>query len=269
MEPQFLQLKRYLLGELDNEERADLDVKLLTDEEFAVSIELAEEDLIENYLDDLLTSDEVQRFEHHFLASAERLLQFRVSLQLREYSHGLSTQSTVDNTFFLTRFFAVFWRRPLIAAASVLALVIGIAAIYFLVGRGGPYAELQAEYATLNRQDLSNLEYYSGLASIVLMPGSTRGSGSNLKAPEGAPVSVFVRLALPIELRDDADLGVKVVRENAELLRFHPVRVYENAGGKEIRLLLPTKIFEKGNYRIEVAASGRVEAPVNYVFTLE
>src|SRR5262245_60156960 len=62
-------LVRYLLGgALPEEEQQDLEQRYFDDEAFFEEMELAEQELIDNYLSGRLTQDEQESFEKHYLA---------------------------------------------------------------------------------------------------------------------------------------------------------------------------------------------------------
>lgn len=249
----------------------ELDLKLLTDEEFGVDLDLAEEDLIEDYLDQSLTEDERTRFESIFLVSSERREQLDLSRQLRRYSKEVLENPVSKQKSFLDTLIALFSNARVIAYAAGAMIFLGAvaASVYFLAGRGGQFQELQSEYAAINRGDLSDLEKYRGLQTIELLPGSTRGSGQQLKIPGGSETSIFVRLAMPIEFRDQTDIDLRLIRETTQLMSFESVRAHGDSSGKEIRFLLPSKVLEKGAYRIDVMPTGQRESFVSYFFTVE
>ena len=271
MEKRDLQLRRYLLGGLEGETMVELDLKLLTDEEFGVDLELAEEELIEDYLDQSLTEDERTRFESIFLVPIERREQLGLSRQLRRYSKEVLENLVSKQKSFLDTLIALFSNARVTAYAAGAMIFLGAvsASVYFLAGRGGQVQKLQSEYAAINQGDLGDLEKYRGLQTIELLPGSTRGSGQQLKTPGGSETSIFVRLAMPIEFRDRTDIDLRLIRETTELMSFESVRAYGDSSGKEIRFLLPSKILEKGAYRIDVMPTGQRESFVSYFFTVE
>lgn len=66
------QIKRYLLGELSDEEQLHLEERLLEDAEYYTQLQLAEEDLADDYACGRLTQSEVKRFESYFMAAPQR-----------------------------------------------------------------------------------------------------------------------------------------------------------------------------------------------------
>ena len=74
---------RYLLGQLDPDEQAELDERAFVDDAFTEKVDLAADDLIDAYLSGDLGPDARQRFEVHFLASESRRERFRFIRALR------------------------------------------------------------------------------------------------------------------------------------------------------------------------------------------
>jgi hypothetical protein len=269
MEPEVLQLKRYLLGDLAEEQRGEYDLRILRDDEFGITVEFAEEDLIEQYLDHELTKNEMQKFENHFLSSPSRIQQFEVSRQLRHYAHDELARAIPDGKYLFPKvrnLFSGIW-APVYAIA--LLILIGAAAIYFWGGRRVEYQELQSQYLAENTRDFTNLEEFKDFKNIELLPGSPRSTGVKVLSAGETGESIFVRLLLPTEVKDRNDLKAEVIRENRVLMAFDALNVYETNSGKEVRLLLPSKIFKKGNYRIEVSPAGASKSAINYVLTVD
>jgi hypothetical protein len=66
------ELLRYLLGDLPEEEAERLDERSIVDDEFAVRLRIAEDDLVDAYARGRLTGDQLGRFEGFYLASPRR-----------------------------------------------------------------------------------------------------------------------------------------------------------------------------------------------------
>src|SRR5512133_1807767 len=65
-------IARYLLGELPEEQQAEIEDRAFADKQYLASITAVENDLIDEYVRNELRGVERQRFEKQFLASAER-----------------------------------------------------------------------------------------------------------------------------------------------------------------------------------------------------
>jgi anti-sigma factor RsiW len=78
-------LKQYLLGQLSQEEQRQLEVRLLNDQQFLVELLMAEDELIDEYLDGSLSEQDREKFEQHFLATTERREKLTFAKALRRY----------------------------------------------------------------------------------------------------------------------------------------------------------------------------------------
>src|SRR5262249_8061504 len=65
-------IRRFLLGELSAAEQEEIEIRLLADAELQTTVEIAEFDLIDDYVRGNLTEDEAGSFRWQFLNSSER-----------------------------------------------------------------------------------------------------------------------------------------------------------------------------------------------------
>ncbi|MDX2043554.1 MAG: hypothetical protein SF097_20220 [Acidobacteriota bacterium] len=65
-------LKRYLLGQLAEQQMREIEQRYLADEEFFNELLRVESDLIDQYTNGQFPPEERKQFEDHFLRSAER-----------------------------------------------------------------------------------------------------------------------------------------------------------------------------------------------------
>ena len=125
-------LKRYLLKDLSDENQINLiEQRLLFDNDFLEEIELAEDELIDEYLSGVLSQLEQSQFEKHFLCSTERQHKFKFARALKKYvqetappvkvpplKKGLSISASLSQV--------LGWQNPLAVAATAIALLIVI-----------------------------------------------------------------------------------------------------------------------------------------------
>ena len=80
------EIRKYLLGDIQAEnERRKIEERLMLDDDYFEEIEIQEDELIQDYVDDQLGTDERQRFEKHFLISEERWNKVKFARALRRY----------------------------------------------------------------------------------------------------------------------------------------------------------------------------------------
>jgi CHAT domain-containing protein/tetratricopeptide (TPR) repeat protein len=80
------QIMNYLLGNISEAEREQLEQRLLTDDDFFAQVERLESELADEYAQGQLSAEERQRFEEHFLRSEEGREQTAFAALLVEYA---------------------------------------------------------------------------------------------------------------------------------------------------------------------------------------
>ncbi|MET0553061.1 MAG: hypothetical protein ABW221_08490 [Vicinamibacteria bacterium] len=111
---------RYLLGELEPDEQAELDERAFVDDAWEAERDTAADELIEAYLTDALRPDQRQHFEVHFLASAAHRERFQLMRDLRT---ALARRAAVTPSA------AAPVRRSFVWAAAAAALLAALAAL--------------------------------------------------------------------------------------------------------------------------------------------
>ncbi|HEX8197784.1 MAG TPA: CHAT domain-containing protein [Pyrinomonadaceae bacterium] len=132
-------IKRYLLGDLKNEEaQQNIERRLMTEDSFGEEISISEEEMIDDYLDGRLNRDEQVKFENHFLAlpgMQERFLFARVfKAHLGEQQPALKKQNEKKSLLSRLRQFL-----PARATTALVALIIigaGFAIWHFVLREG-------------------------------------------------------------------------------------------------------------------------------------
>ena len=80
-----ISMKRYLLGELTEPEQQGLEERLMTSNEFFEELLIAEDELVDEYLQGTLSPREQEKFNDHFLCTPERQNKLRFARSLRRY----------------------------------------------------------------------------------------------------------------------------------------------------------------------------------------
>jgi hypothetical protein len=79
------ELRQYLLGELALKERVLIEERLFLDDEYALHVKAVEDDLIDDYVYEELTSEEREKFETHFLEKPGGREDLRIAEALKHY----------------------------------------------------------------------------------------------------------------------------------------------------------------------------------------
>jgi hypothetical protein len=123
-------LRRYLLGELADDARDEIEQDLLIDEELFEELLVMEEELTDEYIEGNLANEERARFEQHFLATPERQQSLRFARALNRYltTHASERGDAVRPIVpgFLSR-----QSRSFSVGAAVAVIVIMAGALWF------------------------------------------------------------------------------------------------------------------------------------------
>lgn len=110
------QLKRYLLGELEEPEEEQLELRLLTDPDYARQFDLAVDEIVDRYVAGKFTGAELKRVRDYFFNSKERLEKLRFALALKEQKSRRSSRKESPTRRY----------TPYLAVAASLVAVLGI-----------------------------------------------------------------------------------------------------------------------------------------------
>jgi hypothetical protein len=263
-------IRQYLLGNLSEEEAEKIDLRIISDKNFEELLYFAEESLMEDYLEKTLSPSDIKLFHENFLVSPERKNELKHLSLLKSHTQNKPEQSeepvsqsiiSSDNFFQkLKVFFGL--NIPLVAALSVL-IVSGLLIGVFLYDRS------ENELVRLAQTELSNVSEYKDLSNLSLISGTFRDApgGGGLKK-EALTDNTFFRLALPSGNFSEVFFNIKISREQKAVATLEHIRPYDNQNGQELRLLLPSSLLEKGDYKIEAAPENATEAPIVYSFTV-
>lgn len=123
-------MMRYLLGELEPNEQAELDERAFVDDAWEEERDTAADELIEAYLTGALRADASARFETHFLASDARRERFQLLRDLRTVLAHRPAVSPAATASAVRRSFA--W------AAAAAALLAALSALVFYARSPAP-----------------------------------------------------------------------------------------------------------------------------------
>ncbi len=88
-----LELRRYLLRELNAEEALRVEARLFLESEYVQQLHATEDELADEYVYEELSPDERERFETHFLSDPERSKGLEIAKALKEYISAESAMS--------------------------------------------------------------------------------------------------------------------------------------------------------------------------------
>lgn len=278
MEDEEVKFRSYFLGNLAEAEAEKIDLEIISGQISAEELIMAEDELIEEFLDEELTEHELKLFNENFLISDERRERLKQISLLKNYSQKYLKDSAieekpVENKSFLSKLFDLFAvnQRPSIAILTGLIVVLSGFIIWQVLYKeaANDLAGLKTQTLELNKSDLSNLENYKNLKSLSLFSGVTRSANEkdSLRSEE-LTENVLLRFALPPELNGADNFDLKIIQNEINSFEVNKIRAYANQSGKEIRLLLPKSVLKKGDYKIQITPENNGKYPLIYSFSV-
>jgi hypothetical protein len=222
-------LRQYLLRQLAEDQQELTEKRLFTDDEFFEELEIAEDELSDDYVSNELTPDQRRRFEQFFLISPERQGKLRFARALARQRPPAST----DEPTWIERIRLVWHSQtPLIRAAAVAAAVVIVAgALWFARPDSSPQT-----FATLTLT-ISTADRAAGVpATKLTLP--IQGDGLRLK------------LKLPEQSRTAARYRVDMQKANGGTQPLAPVL----HDGDSLVVELPAAQLSRGEYAFKVSA---------------
>lgn len=282
------QLRRFLLDELDEAERRRIEELFISDGDYRENVLIAEEELIEDYLEGSLPVEERERFLSHYLTTPEQRRKLRVAKSIKKFAavgvpatatptdgggpqHGAGRPGRANR---LTL------RNPLVSLplAAALIFAIGIGVIKLLgVWRPNKQQEQEQAQRTTDERELAQSndpslpvqQRVGGTAfSVNVLPVSPRG-GSAAKfspPPQAAPVQLLLVLggdeyqSYQVDLLIPGRPGRRIVRQ---------LHAEATPAGRAIPLIIPASLLTRGDYRVRLAGltpAGDVEEIAEYTF---
>jgi CHAT domain-containing protein len=190
-------VRKYLLGSLNDETgMRRIEEQILLDDDFIERLSIAEDNLIEDYLEANLSEDERKRFEQFFLISAERKQKLLLTENLRKYASQYNPQNLKNDAqtnaiqkkrrdFDWRSIFASMPLRFAVVAFVICGIGIGVWRVNFNEADSDKgIAELRALYRSERpfESRLSNFEY----APFSVTRGGDKQAGETLARDRAA-----------------------------------------------------------------------------------
>lgn len=256
-------IRRYLLGTADAVEVEGIEVRIIEDESFTNEMNLAENELIEDYLENSLTATEREMFEKYFLVSEERRERVQEISLLKRYSSGphrfaLEAEDPPTKPWFSG------WFGVLVPAAAI--LIVGVLGYFVWQNYAGGTAE-GTDYAALNRKDLRDPSVVGDAQIVQVFPSTYRDSaGGSVVTLTGHSSAVLFRLPLSFQVAEGTAFRAELLRGGASSFAVDGARTYNAEGVNEVRVMVPRSEMPPGAYQIKLWQVESKNAPVVYNF---
>lgn len=273
-----VRVRRFLLEDLDEEERERIEELFLTDSDTRDSVLLAEDELIEEFLEGSLPEVDSEKFREVFAATPQLRRKVRIARSLRSLKPAddsplpsVPPSRTQDRATSLISKLIEFWRtRSLLVyapAAAAILVVLTVGVFWYTDYRREQTRRLTVEHelAELNGSSRRPELPADQVLPVVLSPVSVRSSGSKITLPVN---DAILELSLLPE-RPIAESYTVLIRKTVSGDEFAIANLHleDRPAGKAIRVRIPTHLLARGLYRVRlngVASDGRVVETNDY-----
>ena len=270
--------RRFLLGDVDDLERERIERLFISQPEINTKILLAEDDLVEDYLENSLTPSDRDKFLNQYGYTAAERRKLRIAKSIKEYAAAEARfiQTAPAISKWRTAFSSLWPRHPLllIPVAVVLTVAVLVAAVWLVQSNGRRAQEstrllaVERELAELNarpgvREDLSRVP------ALILLPISIRSVGPQTEMKRRADTPVF-QLDLLSNQKDEYPSYQAVVHRvgTNEQFKISGLRMESDPRGNFIRVRLATHLLQDGLYRVVLSPDSEPAANEEYSFTV-
>ena len=270
-------LRQFLLGKVEDEQRQRIESLFLTDSQTRERILAAEQELIDDYLDDGLSPADRETFLSIYGDTAAQRRKLRIAKSIQQWALDQPQTPPVTPEPPISAWGRLMeWLRlkpALVIPIAVSAAVIIVVALVWVNSRR---TEQDREYLALN-QALAQLNTPSGLREVppgmshlTLKPGSIRSVEAESELKRGPEGSV-AELRLLWMQKEYPTYHAVLRRPGDARSSTLPNLTAGKEEGKIIRIRLPVNMLTRGNHQIElsgVAADGTKSSPEVYSFTV-
>jgi hypothetical protein len=269
-------IRQYLLGQLTDQEQERLEELFMTDGEYREEVLIVEEELIEDYLDDFLSTEDKGRVASHFLSTPQQMQRLEVAKALGRYSANRPTASTEvpssqsdestrrrPTTVSSTSFF----RKPIVVYALAAVLLVGALAGAWSLLSKWRRPDFGSEFAVLNSREAKSRKPDR---VVTLFPGMLRGNQLLKVSPDGREQILELNLALgPGEYS-----GYRVTLRGGNIPEQYSANNLEPSvsdAGRFVPVRIHTTHLTPGDYVLELAGltpEGTFEGIADYGFRI-
>lgn len=254
---------QYLLGQAGAEESSSFEERLITNKAFYDELTIAEDELIDQYLDGDLTEAEQKQFESHFLFSPERHQKVRFGRALHQAAGNADESQPVE----LIEDSAPGLPKPLPPSNFPLGMlwsnrVLSYSVLVLLAAAGIGLWVLWRKQSSVSSA--------GRIATITLLPGTTRSDrAADSRISNSADIET-VQLRLALANPQDTH-RVKVVDSDEKEIWSGDGVFQTDSGRSYVTANVPARLLPNGDYRVILSrkvSDGSFEEVLGYSFSV-
>jgi len=268
-------IRRYLLGELEEELREQLEQRVISDSNYKQEVLITEGELLDEFVSGELSPHDRALFLRNFLASPAQRRKLETAKALHAYAvnHKSPDTPAVVEGGWLKSLFALFSSRRRFlqfawATVILLAVLGSVLLIYSIISSQRP--SYYDELVMLNQPSSPVLEPGSSVASAQLSPLLFRGN-SDAKTISVTPETDKLQLLLPTAAGTPAKYRV-TLKENggAQVFELPDVSTRQVGANSILVLQIPVKMLTANEYVVEtVENSSSADSVTVYPFRIQ
>jgi len=267
-------LREFLLGKLDDEDRLQIESLFLVHREARQRVLNAEQDLIEDYLENSLTPPDREIFLSMYARTAAQRQCLRITKSIKDEGMAEATLSQTGPAIiagrseFLER---LLFRPVLLPPISVTITIAIVITLVWLNSRMRQERFVVDQELTRLNAPASLREVSPEMVSLDLSPLTFRSAVRQVQLKTGTGVQI-VELRLPWFQKEHPSAYVAEIRrvDDDESFTIRNVPL-ESDGRYATRIRLPAQILRPGQYEIRlsvIAANGETDLAEEYQFTV-
>jgi len=266
-------LREFLLGKVDDEERARIESLFLTDSEAREKVLVIEQELIEDYLEDNLTVEDKQEFLLRYGQTAAQRQQLRITEAIKNWAlkENAAVQTVPTEVSTWRRLRTILRLKPAFVIPIAVAAMIAIVVAGIWLNTRMKRAALEQELAQLNTPERLR-EVPAQMVVLELSPVAVRSAQLQAELKKSADTRL-IELHLPwVQKERYPTYRAEVYRVGGDELFSMPNVQAETDGRYQIRTRLPAYIFTRGQYLVRLTGidpGGAAGITEEYTFTVD
>jgi anti-sigma factor RsiW len=267
-------MMQYLLGQLAEQEQAQLEARYLADDACFDELLMTEDALRDAYARGELSGSDREAFEQRLLATPQQRQKQEFARTLRKYLVEAPVVSTERRENWvrkrISQFRQVATRHPIVLLPALSTILLLVAAGWWLEHRSGRLP-VAAPAASTAQPPASSLQKTRVIA-FVLTPGFVRGSEPGV-ASLVIPLGVSrVRLEAPFEADYPEYEAVLSTAENKPVWSANKLRAQPSGANKTLSVEIPVSLLRRGDYILSlhgVPVVGMMKTVAEYAFRVD
>jgi hypothetical protein len=262
---------QYLLGQLPDQEQAELEARYLADDVCFEELLAIEDDLRDAYVRGELSERDREAFEQRLLATPQQKQRQEFARSLRQYVVEASVVSADQHVNWVSKWKSRFRQlatgRRIVLIPVLSAIFLLLVATGWWLGYRSGRSPTSAPVATTPHTQGPLQQQEPEVVAFVLTPGSVRGSEPGLASLVIPPTVSRVRLEARFEGDYPEYEAVLQTAENKRVLTARNLKAQASRGGKSIFIDISSTLLSPGDYILilnGVPAAGTPETAAEY-----